>query len=299
LPSSEGVLVTFQVINADQQVISGVEVNVTKSGDLVATGTTDAAGAITFFLDPDTTYVFTYVKEGFETFTESLAPSAPGREYTVTLGSSTVTTLLDFNKGISYIINPATQYLVNDTDYTFNFILSSSFWDVTSFGFVLTNNTGASLGDDTVNSNGGTATDTLNSANHTHLKMDYFWIIDGNYSNGTYSWSISSDAGTGFGVTNFFSRLKTYADAGIFGLETGGFAMALISFLLIFVVTGIMSFKYGLNSPAAVMGIAFTVTLFLNVGIDVIPLGQSLLRFFPTVFMGLLFAGTLFRENFR
>lgn len=297
LPTSDGVYVTFQVVNAPGEVISGVEVNVSSSGTLIETGVTDDAGSITFFLDPDTSYDFTFLATGYNLYSTSITPTET--EYTITLGSSTTQDANELTRGISWTINPLGQYLYNNTDHTFNFTLTSSYWEVESFGFVLTNITGSNLASNTVNSNGGTATDDFNTDNQTLLIMNYFWVIDGNYTNQSYSWYVQSDSGTGFGLTNLFSRVKTYTDAGIFGIETEGFSMALITFLLIFLITGIMSYKYGLNSPAAIMGIAFTITLFLNVGIDIIPTGTSSLRYFPTILMGLLFVGVLFRENFR
>jgi len=54
------------------------------------------------------------------------------------------------------------------------------------------------------------------------------------------------------------------------GNDAGQFSKALISVLIIILVTGMLSYRYGIRSEAAIMGIMTGILLFLNT-LDLLP----------------------------
>lgn len=295
LPSSEGQFVTLQVVNSAEQAIEGAQILVSRSAiGTIETKTTDASGTAQFFLNPDLLYTFQISKSGFTTFTTSITPTQSS--YTITLGGSS-TSNADYSKGISVSVNPTAGILVNDTSYTFNMTMNSTFWDLTEFGFFINNGTD-DLGSDSVSSaNTGTASLSLNTGNHTRLTMNYYWLINGTYTNSTVVWNVLDSGGGGFSISDFFSDLRDLADGGAFGLDE--FGLALLAFVAIFITAGILSFRYGLVSPAAIMGTIFALVLFFDVGVGLFPRPTDFLPSYVTILTGVIFAGILFREAYK
>ena len=91
-----------------------------------------------------------------------------------------------------------------------------------------------------------------------------------NYTNVSFNWIVLSSSGTGFGIGTFANRLVLYtgSSSGLFGLDN--FGLAIISFLFIFLFTGIVSYKFGITSPAAISALVFSLVLFLDVGLGIL-----------------------------
>lgn len=293
LPTEEGIFVTFQVIDATESIISGVTANVTLNGNLIDSGTTDDAGTITFFLDPDSTYVFTFYKSGYNIYSTTLTPTQT--EYTITLGGAE-TIEDDFTRGISFAVEPIDKTLFNETYYEFNYTLTSSYWTVTDFGFVLFNGSNTKLNESADTGNGGFVSATINTANHTSLIMNLYWIIDGNYTNSTIVWYIVDSSGTGFGLNNFFNRLSSYLSDEIFGIDN--FALMIIIYIIIFIFTGIMSYKYGFNNTTLLLFIVFSLVYFFDNILNLIPSPPGISSEVPvaTIAIGLLLIGSFIWE---
>jgi len=289
LSSADGLYVTFQVVNVADQPISNVEVQAERDGNPVSAGTTGADGSVTFWLDPDFIHDFTFTHSSYDTFESSFAPTQSS--YTITLGGEDAEDV-DYIKGMNITILPKNNTLYNNTNYDFIFTLSSSYWTVSEFGFVMTNSTGSVLVTSSASTNGGTLTETVSTGNHSKIYMDYYYVVNSTYQNFTRTWTIFTTGYTDWSILIFFTDLVTYIDSGLFGLDN--FGVALLCFILIFVFTGIMSYKYGFRSPAAIMALVFTLVLFLDIGIGVLPdvMGKHLI----TVITGLLFLGAFVRE---
>ena len=270
LNSIDGIYVTFQVTGGGNQIIGGVEIiaNRTISGTptTVGQGTTGADGTATFWLNPDFEHSFTFSKTGFTTFSSSFAPTQSS--YTIVLGGG-ATTPDNFHRGIAYSVLPRNNFLLNDTTYSFEYNLTSDFWDVTEYGLVLRLSNGTIIGSDSETSVGTPATLNYNVNNQSIIYMDYYWLITGNYTNGTSSWVIQNTQYTGWSIATFFTDLTLYLDSGLFGLDD--FGRLLIIFLMIFTISGFVSFKYGLTSPLSVSTTIFSVIFFLDVVAGVIP----------------------------
>lgn len=270
LGSSDGIYVTFQVINSADQTLSGVAINATRvigaETIVVATGTTSATGTVTFWLNPDIEHTFAFSRSGYTGYSYSDFPTQAS--YTITLGGGAQLPV-GYTKGILYKIYPTNKSLINNSIYAFGFNVTSSYWDLQEYGFDLRLNNGTTISSSTTSVSGTLITLNLNTTNLTRVYMDYYWLINSTYSNGTISWMVYNTDNTQWSIKTFFTDFNTYFDSGLFGLDN--FGRYLIVFLILFLSVGILGYKYGLTNPIFVTGLLFFIVLFLDVGIGLIP----------------------------
>lgn len=293
-----GLFVLFQVVNPLGQTLEGVTVNATRvingSDVLVSSGITDAAGGVTFFLNPDFLHTFNFDGRpvGSILLITSFAPTQSS--YTITL-TSTDTPSVDFLQGITYNIFPKVNSLVNDTTFSFNVTLNSAFSVVESFGYTIRNST-SNLAVVNATTNGGTLNSDIDTSNYTVIIMDFFWTINGTQSNVSKTWIIFTDSNTQWSINNFFIDLINYTtNSTLFGLDN--FGLAMITFLFIFILTGVMSHKYGLTSATGISAFVFSLILFLDVGVGLMgTIGSQLLPHAITYFFGLIFVAIYIKE---
>lgn len=271
LGSGDGIYVTFQVINSATQALEGVNVNATREiggvDTLVGQGTTGADGTVTFWLNPNFIHTFSFDKTGYDLYTTEFTPTQTS--YTITLSGGEASVTESYYKGITFAINPTNTSLVNDTIYSFQMQLNSSYWDLDSYGFNLrfTNGTYTDIYSTTIE---GTIVSTnFNVGNETRIYMDYYWVIDGNYTNNSFYWNVYNTDKTQWSIAHFFTDLSLYLDSGIFGLDN--FGKNLIIFLIIFITIGVLGYKYGATSPIFVFSIIFGVIFFFDVAIEILP----------------------------
>ncbi len=305
LNSLDGIFVTFQVINSIEQGISGVKITGTRdiSGEdvEVASGTTDAAGSVTFWLNPDFSHTFTFVKTGFETVSTSLFPTQPS--YTITLTGGEGTGAFDYSRGIAISTRPIGAVL-NDTLYNFNYTISSSFWVLEEFGFTLSYSNGTTIGTQTSTANtGGTVGLDATTGNNGSIIMEYYYLINSTYINATSTWYIFKS--NEYSIQHLLERVVTYIDADMLGVQSddeGYFFKAVFSVLILISVTGILSTRYGLASEQAVSGIIFGVLLLLN-NFNLIPTPPGTtfanLGNFLVALVGFMLVVSIFREESR
>lgn len=296
LGSSDGIYVTFQVVNSAQQVLEGTVINISNSGGTsVGTGTTGSDGAYTFWLNPDTTYTATFTKSPYEPLTAT--QQFTQTSYTITLGSTTTSAPIDTQAGIDYSVKPIQTYLQNGTVYNFNFTISSSFYSLDWYGFNITNGTGVNIASASGStSTGSTIGINVNTSGNTSFIMHYYWIINGNITNATRIWTIMNLNGSDFSILHLANDFKTFVGTGLFGLDD--FGVGIICFLLILGTTGILKMKTGVSNTTAIIGVAWAFTALLDVGLEIIPNPVNAIPHFVTVFAGIVFMGITFKEVF-
>lgn len=123
--------------------------------------------------------------------------------------------------------------------------------------------------------------------------MDYYWVINGNYSYGTNYWTITNTEYSGWSVKTFFTDMNTYFDSGFFGLDD--FGRYLIVFIVLFFTIGIMSYKYSLTSPLAISITTFLVIFFFDVVTGIMPTIRGITNL-PTYLAGILVALLVLKE---
>lgn len=291
LPTSDGIFVTFQVVSASGQVQSGVNATVKKGGVDIVQGFTDDAGVVVFFLDPDTSYALTFDKAGLTSYATTIITSQSS--YTITMGSTSTTTVPeDYTKGIVMSFEPTKSYVNNQTVNSFNFTISSSFWTIDEYGFNLTNGTDL-FSSTSAATNGGTLNINLDSGNNKTIVLTAFYTIDQNKTIIGKSWTVFITGDTSFSILHFFTDLKTYTSAGIFGIDD--FGIAIITFLTVFLFTGVLTFKFGLRSPETLLGLIFALVMFLDVGVGIMPNPVGAITHFPTIFIAIIIIGIYVR----
>lgn len=299
LASADGTYSTFQVLSAAGQPLSGVTATAQKTigGTLttVDSGTTGDDGAVTFWLDSDYSHTFTFSLAGYADEVITLTPTQSS--YTVYMGATiSGNNTYDFMRGIGINIVPTGYELTNGTYYIFNFSISSSYWSLTEYGFVMTNGT------DTLGSasgsiaTGGDVTLNMSTGGNGTILMNYYWNINGNYSNGTRTWGIQSED-YGFGLARFFEDLETYTDDEIFGLNP--WSRTLLIFVLIFVVIGVVCYTSGVYSPAAISGMLFGLVFFFDIVLGLLPRPENALVGLPTILTLFFMVAMIYREATR
>lgn len=269
LASTDSISQTIQVVSPAGQPVADVsiEVNRTIGGNptVVASGTTGTDGTVTFFLNPDFSHNFRLTKTGFSEVIQSFQPT--GETRIITFGTSATNNITDYTQGIEITILPSNFLLVNDTTYVFNITLVSNFFAVDSFGFSLTNGSSV-LGSNSASTNGGTVSLSLNTADNSSIVMDWFYIIDGNVTNGTRVWPVSNDEDFGFGLQRFFDDLVTYTNDGFLGMNA--FSRTLIIFFFIFLIVGAVSVTANVTSPVAIVWLVFALVALFDIGAGLI-----------------------------
>jgi hypothetical protein len=296
-----GQIVTFQVVNSATQPLIGVNGTATKvingSSTIVGSGISGQDGGISFFVDPLTQYTFAFNLAGYNPFTETIFPTQTG--YTITLGSSSGNQS-DYTRGISQSISPPVQTLNNGTFYLFNYSISSAYWALQNFSFNLYGSNGTLIGSNSSSSQtGGSITFNGSVLNYSYVRMNYFYYINNTIVNSTVAWDVFNNVGTGFSLANFFSDFTADVNSGMFGLDS--FSAALIIYIIIFYVTGFISWKFSLQNPGIIMGIMTSLVIFFDwvLGFDgfLNPIGA--IPYFPSALMLFMTIGFIIRETTR
>ena len=298
LSTTDGIFVTYQVSSTTGVVIQGVDVVSTRivSGEtiLIGSGTTDSAGLITFWMNPDFQHITTFNKDGYDEYIFTHFPTQ--KNYAITLGSST-TQSIDCTQGISQTIKPSQDFLYQNVIYDFNYTINSAYWNLTNFQFTLLYGNGSSIGSNSsTSSSGGTISlYNVNVSNSANITMNYLYKIDSSDCSqitGTRAWITQTTTGIEFSIWQLTQDFNTHISNNLFGFDN--FGKTLISFLIIVLMVGGLSRRYGIASESAIMGILFGIVFFLDVGLNLIPKVQigdiiSIDHFFTVITFILLF----------
>jgi len=293
LGDDNGIFVTFQVLSSADQPLRNVKVTGQRkfSGDFetIVSDTTNAAGAATFWLNPNINHQFIFNLSGYPTYTTELYPTQSS--YTITLGSTGINDS-NYNRGIFYKILPSNPVLNNNTQYDFSFNITSSFYNLTRYGFTLFNSTGHNLS--TVNSTGaigGFVNSSFITEDNTKITMNYFWEVNGTIANGTKSWVIMSTYQGTFSLKTFFDDLKLFSNSGF-----NGFTRALLAFGIILLVILSIGLLAGELPIAATMGV-ITAMVWLFEYVELLdPIG---VKYFMTGLLGLVTIAYMIKESTR
>ena len=128
LGSADGIYTTFQVVNLANQPLSDVEATavreINEENVVIGTGTTDAAGSVVFWVNPDFSHTFTFTKTGYGTSVYNLIPTQS--QYTITMGtnSSEYVYLSDF-EGLKWYVFPGVGIRNESTATNYGFNISA------------------------------------------------------------------------------------------------------------------------------------------------------------------------------
>lgn len=275
LNTNDGIFVTYQVLTTADAPIEDVEVVSTRTvlseTIQVGSGSTDGAGTVTFWMNPDFEHVTTFNKAGYDEYILTHFPTQSA--YTIYLGGAT-TQPEDYIQGITQTINPSQSFLFRQQEYDFNYSINSTYWNLTSFQFTLSYANGTTIGtNSSSSSSGGTITlNNINISNSTSITMDYLYQLDNNDSTQISSskvWLTQTSEGTEYSIWQLAQDSNTFIDSGLFGIDD--FGKTVLSFIIIVFTVGGLSRRYGIASEGAIMGMLFGIVFFLDVGLGFIP----------------------------
>ena len=243
--------------------------------------TSDGAGLVTFFANPDTTYTFTFSKTGYIILSTSLRPTT-SEIYSIILDQTTQTITPSISAGIYYQFSPTNTVLNNLTSYDFMFNLTSSVWNITGCTFSLWNSSTNRLTDSTSTFNGSKCDITINynTFNYTRYILIASYQLNGTY-NDSYqiNYKIISNYQGQYSLKTFIDDINSFTDAG-FNEAT----KAIIGFLLIFGIVAYLSYKgiIGITDEVTVLIIIILTVLVSSFGWFTINIGTFPERF-PTL----------------
>ena len=266
---------TFQVINQYEQPIQGVSVLAERDieGETIVIGdkTTDSAGSVTFWNNPDAEHTYTFTHPDYETTTRTLYPTQG--EYTLTMGVGTGDVNESLLRGIDYEIKPKDIYLDQNTEYDFSFNITSSYWDLSNSQYELYYGNGTLVSSNSSTSDDGSyfLIENINTTNSESMYMDWSYTANGTTKSYTKEWIVISTEGRQFSIIQFFTDLKLYLDSegSIFGMSEAGRAM--LSFFLIFGLTVGLIYGFGVKNEEVVLGFIFIITLIFDIGVGLVP----------------------------
>lgn len=306
LDVADGLYNTFTIVNIADQPIQGVAASITRiiNGEpiVVGVGETGASGKVTFWLNPDFLHVFNFYKSPFPIYTFEDFANQQAWDM-ITLGTTTVENI-DFTKGVTKSFSPSGDWVTKNNIYDFSFIVSSTTYNLDEWGYILNYSNGTTIDTKSSTENtGGTLTSSnINISTSKHIIMDAYFTVNGTRFNVNRIWK-TQGAGSEYSIWNFFQRFTNYTEANILGIkgEDGDddFGIALISFLILVLVSGGLTYRYGIQSEAAIMGIIFGLVAFLDIGLNWIPTPVNAMPHFITVVIGFILVGFLIKEELR
>ena len=262
LSSIDGIYVTFQVLTQSYNPISGVYVTVnrTSDGGLIGTGTTGPTGTITFWMNPNIAHTIIFEHPSYpdvvvtDTFTQA--------SYTIFMGATGNINVTNNYTGVSWQVTPSALSTLNSNQkYNFSLYLRSDIFNVSAFGYNLTDVNGNYLASNfsLVNATNITTMNFNISGNQT-VKMVIWWIIDGTLTEPTVTWGAYDYYEGNYSIMKFIDDLRLY--------NTGpnplfnSFTMSLIAFAIIFLITGAVCWVSGIYSPLAIGTMITSLTWF-------------------------------------
>lgn len=290
---NDGQYVTFQVVDVGGSPISGATITASVGSTIVSSGTTDSAGTITFWLDPNTQHTISASKTGTGSITESIIPAQTS--YTITLGSTTTTTYTSPLWGITYSTTPTNIILNNNTVYNFSFTISSSYWNLTNYGLNLYNGSNLLNTSTGTTTSGGTVSALLDTNSFNNLTMNYFWNIDGNYTNQSKNWKVASTYTGALSIKNFFTDFSNYANVG-FGAGFNSFGQIILSIAILIFAVGGLTYAFGIYSSSGI-GAIVVVIMFALESVNLMP--PLVRKYLLSVFVFVLWIGLFIQENRR
>lgn len=262
LNSASGIYGRFRIIDSYSNSIEGatgiMEREISGDWTIVEQEISDGAGLMTFWLNPNDDYQFTFSKVGIGSVTKILRVTTI-EIYTVTLGGVEEERNYSHSLGISYGFEPTTD-LQNNTAYDFVFELDSSFWTITGCTFYLKN--GTNTIDSGSSYTGSTCDVTINLDTD-----DYEMII----AQAIYNLNSSKDITVStqytvqyryvgqFSLKNFLDDLKAFGGAGF-----NDFTRMMFAFIIIFAIIAGLSYKADIKEPEMLIGLLIILVWFFS-----------------------------------
>ena len=299
-------VVTFQVINSLSQQLQGVYVYVMSylNDTILTSGYTDSGGIVQFLLNNGTTYRIYFSKSGYDTYSTILTVS--DTFYTITLSGTglVIVTPPDYtggditipnSKGVTYTTKPVNTWLNNGTYYNFSMFIDSGVWNLSLWGFNLTDQDNNLINStSSTNATGGTIWINASTSNYTRVIMNFYYKINNTTVNLQRVWQVLDLSDNQFSIKHTIDDATSYIGSGLFGITNRG--LSFIVFFIIFIGAGVLSYRFGLTSPVAICGFIFAMIWFFDVSLGWIPTPINAIPHIATWLIAFVFIGFILRE---
>ncbi len=178
LSSDDGIYTTIQVLDTDSNQLTGVEVTAEREfvgiWTVIGQETTDSAGSVTFWVNPDYDHRFTFVKDGCTGTTVTIRPTQT--QYTQQLSCGVTSDYTATIEGLKYSRSP-TGGIIQPGVKNFTYYLVSSKGNIINASFYLVNASDQSVLNSSVSactSSGCLLYFTYNVTSGDNLKGKYY-----------------------------------------------------------------------------------------------------------------------------
>ena len=283
LSSSDGIYSTIQVVDTNSNQLTGVEVTAERQfaglWTVVGEETTDSAGAVTFWVNPDYDHRFTFVKDGCTGTTVTIRPTQTQYTQQLLCGdtSSDYTATIE---GIKYARTPTVGILQAGT-HNFTYYLVSSKDNIINASFYLVNASDQTVLNSSVSSctSSGCLLYLMHVVNSGDSIKGKYYVDVGNGSillEGDAWWrSVDIPTAGKAGVATFFQDVIYIFQEWGDDTDTADFNRLVVIFF--FMCIGIAVLNYHFNMDSMNPGMFLTILTFFVV------MGSIIGGFSPTV----------------
>lgn len=266
-------LVTDIYGNPIEDVTGEMEKSIGGSTVTVEQQVSDGSGLMSFLVDVDDDYTFTFSKIGYVSHSETLRPITT-EIYTVVLEEEADETY-SFASGILYHFEPTISTLNNNTKYNFTFNLTSSYWEITDCSLTLKNTSeDLAVSDASYDTDSCSIRIELSTGNQTTIISEATYELNGTATETvTQQYTIKYTYKGEFSFKNFIDDIISFSGSGF-----NDFTRMIIAFIIIFSITALLSVEYPAFRDAEtliifvwVLVLFFSYTGFLTLNYDKIP----------------------------
>ncbi len=300
----EGIFGRFRIVDSFERSLSGVrgvmERTIGGSTVTIEIEESDDSGLMTFWLDPDVTYTFTFSLTGFETESFSLRVTT-GEIFTVTLrGGISVTNNQSFETGIISSFSPSNIILQNNTNYTFMFNMTSSYWTVTDCTlFIQNGSTVLASSSASFDSDSCDISIIYNTSGLDTIISKAVYSLNGTEISKQREYRVRYTYEGEFSLKNLIDDLKAFGQAGF-----NDFTRIIIAFIIITSIIASLSIKAGLREPISMTILTLALVWFfsyigwMTISYDSIP-NEWLKQYILAILLSLIGGSYLFNEVSR
>lgn len=275
LGSGDGIYSSFQFYSSgNNQPISDLKVTIEREINsvwtIIGSGTTDNAGAVTFWVNPNYNHRITASKTGYTTQTQTVQPSQS--VYTIFMGSTELNVTEYRYRNIKFNLSPSAGRLDKNTIYNFNYNVTAGDSNIISCKFELKN-----LSLDVVASNttgcsasGGNLTITYNTGSNNKL-FGYYYVDVGSgleLLKANDAWFMENlDVNPGVGLINFLTELDNLPDWGD-GHNRSEYSKIVFCFFFMILLIGLFTYfsGYDLSNPGSSLIIIWVFMIMYSIG---------------------------------
>jgi len=262
LASTDGIYSMIRVVDQTGDTLSGVEITLERQFDgiwtIIGQDSTDAAGAVTFWVNYNYDHRLTFVKDGCTGTTSTIRPTQATYTQQLTCGGSDEAEYVSQAEGVTYTFSPSSlTWLPENTLQTFGVVITANLSNLIYYSINITdedmNLLNSTYG---TTSTGGALSVIVNTSAYDKLYGRYYV----NVGNGTFLldpsiWVIRDITSWGGSV---YSSLKTLVSTTT-DIEDN-YTMLMLIFFLLFV--GMATFTYSTGMELSQPGICLIILFF-------------------------------------